>query len=223
VTRRRPRQNDRGSALLTAILIVVLLAALAPVATVGPRIETLVSGHFRQAQESLHIAEGAAALVTHDLAAIADWTSVLSTGATAAFADGSPTGPRVLPGGDTVTLCCGPGSLSDGVQQRAYGGVDWGADTPVWRLFAWGPAASWLPAGRIDGRSYVAVWIADDPHDGDGDPWRDSNRTLALHAQAFAAGGGRRVVETLLWRPMNIATGTPSAGVRNVFWREIRW
>jgi hypothetical protein len=162
-------------------------------------------------------------MVVSELAGLSDWTAVVSGGVTSTFAEGPMTGPRALPSGGVVTLCCDASSFTREVQQRAYGGADWGADTPEWRLFAWGPASGWLGAGRISSLVYVAVWIADDPHDGDGNPRVDSNQTVAVHAQAYAATGSRRVVEALVQRPVLAATGGPSAGVRNVFWREIRW
>jgi hypothetical protein len=219
----RPRFTDeRGAALLTAILIVVLFAAIAAAVTIASRVETLVAANFRQASETLHAAEGIAALAVHELSSIPDWTLVLTGGATAGFVDGPSAGSRRLPGGDTVRLCCGAGTITDDVQQRAYGGHDWGADTPRWQMFAWGPADRWLAPGRIDSVVYAVVWVADDPHDGDGDPAVDSNHTLAIHAEAFGAAGGRRVVEVLVTRPM-LPAGGLSAGVRNLLWRDIRW
>ena len=218
-----PGGNERGTALLTAILLTVLFGALAAAVTVATRTETLIGANFRQARETLHAADGAAALAIHELAGLPDWTLVVSGAVTSSFTDGAATGARRLPGGDTITLCCGPGSVSGDVQQRAYGGADWGADTPVWRLFAWGPADTFLGAGRIQSVVYVATWVADDPQDGDGNPGVDSNRTVVVHAQAFAAANGRRVIEALVQRPTLAVTGAPSAGVRNVVWREIRW
>jgi hypothetical protein len=217
------RDGERGSALLTALLLVVLFGALAAAVTVATRTETLIAANFRQSRETLHAAEGAAALAIHALAAQPDWTLVLSGAVSSSFVDGASAGTRRLPGGDTIALCCGPGSVTDDVRQRAYGGGDWGADTPVWRLFAWGPATAWLGAGRIESALYIAVWVADDPHDGDGNPAVDSNRTIVVHAQAFAPAGGRRVIESLVRRPIVGATGAPSAGVSNVVWHEIRW
>ena len=216
-------ETERGTALLTVLLILVLFGAMAAAVTIASRTETLIAAHFRQSRETLHAAEGAVALVSHQLAGLPDWSPVISGAVASSFIDGAPSGARRLPGGDSVTLCCGPGSISDDVQQRAYGGAVWGADTPVWRLFAWGPATAWLGAGRIDSGVYVAVWVGDDPYDGDGNPTVDSNRTVVVHAQAFATGGGRRVIESLVHRPSIVATGIPSAGVRNVVWREIRW
>jgi hypothetical protein len=214
---------EEGTALLTTVLLVVLFGALAAAVTIATRTETLVAANFRQAREALHAAEGAAALAVHELASIPDWTPVVSGAVTSTFIDGPAAGARQLPGGDIITLCCGAGSVTADVQQRASGGRNWGADTPVWRLFAWGPASRWLGAGRIDSQVYVAVWVADDPHDADGRPDVESNRTIALHAQALATAGGRRVVESLVHRPVLPASGAVSAGVRNVFWRDIRW
>jgi len=214
---------EAGAALLTVLLLLVLLGALAAAVTIATRTETLIAANFRQSRETFHVAEAAAALAGHELAGLADWTPVVSGAVPSTFVDGASSGSRLLPGGDSATLCCGSGSLTADVQQRAYGGADWGADTPVWRLFAWGPATAWLGTGRIHSVVYVAVWVADDPHDGDGNPAVDTNRTVAVHAQAFGVGGGRRVIETLVHRPLLGATGVPSAGVRNVVWREIRW
>ena len=216
-------RDERGSALFTTVLLVVLFGALAAAVTIVTRTETLVAAHFREARETLHAAEGAAALATHELGSIPDWTLAVSGALTSSFADGTVAGARPLPSGGSITLCCGPGSVTADVQQRAYGGRNWGADTPVWRLFAWGPANGWLGAGRIQTVVYIAVWVADDPYDGDGNPDVDSNRTVAIHAQGFTTAGGRRVVESLVQRPIIPATGAPSAGVRNVFWRDIRW
>ena len=215
--------SQAGTALLTVLLLLVLFGALAAAVTIATRTETLIGANFRQARETQYVAEGAAALVGLELAGVPDWTPVVSGTVTSTFTDGPSSGSRRLPGGDSLVLCCGPGTVSGDVQQRAYGGADWGADTPVWRLFAWGPASDWLGPGRIDSVVYAAVWVADDPHDGDGNPGVDSNQAVLVHAQAFTSRGGRRVIETVVGRPTIAATGLPSAGVRNVVWREIRW
>lgn len=96
-------------------------------------------------------------------------------------------------------------------------------DTPQWVLFSWGPVTAWLPAGRIQSPIYVAVWISDDPGDGDGNPAADNNDVLQLHAQALGTTGGRRVVEALVHRPAIGQPAAPAPAVRVVRWREVRW
>ncbi|HVH55993.1 MAG TPA: hypothetical protein VM791_07050 [Vicinamibacterales bacterium] len=213
--------NDRGAALLIAITLVLIVVAIAAAVSVTSRTETLIAASFREGKEMLYAAEGAIALAVRDLDAAADWNQVLS-GAASSFTDGASIGSRSLPGGVTITLCCGTGSVSDDVQQRAHGGRDWGADTPQWKMFAWGPAADWLPAGRLFTPVYVAVWVGDDPADGDGNPVLDANGILLLHAVALGVSGGRRAVEAVVQRPA--ATGLPPPpGLRILSWQAVRW
>ena len=73
-------------------------------------------------------------------------------------------------------------------------------DDPAWRLFAWGRIDSILPDDSIDSAGYVAVWVADDPADGDGDPTVDTNGTLTLHAEAYGPSGTRKVIEVTVAR-----------------------
>lgn len=219
----RPRstlpRGERGAALLMAIALMLLLTAIAGAAAIASRTEILIAANFRQSRATLYAAEGAVALAIRDLAAAPGWTAVLTGASGSSFTDGAAIGARTLPGGGTVVLCCGVPSLTDDVQQRAHGGRAWGADTPVWRMFVWGPADRWLPAGRIDSPMYVVVWVADDPGDGDGNPLADANGFLELHAHALAPGGGRRVVEAVVARPVG---GSPG-GVSVRSWREVRW
>jgi hypothetical protein len=215
----RSLHGERGAALLLAIALVLLVAAIAGAVTIASRTEVLIAADFRQSRAILYAAEGAAALAVRDLGAAADWTAVLTGASASSFTDGSPVGLRTLPGGDDVVLCCGSASLTDDVQRRAHGGRSWGADTPVWQMFAWGPATAWLPPGRIDSPIYVVAWVADDPADGDGNPYADSNGFLELHVHALATGGGRRVVDVVVERP---ATSGPS-GLRVRAWRDVRW
>jgi hypothetical protein len=214
--------NDRGAALLMAITLVLVVVAIGAAVSVTSRTETLIAGNFREGREALYAAEGALALAVHDLDALADWNAVLSGAVTSAFTDGAAIGARTLPGGSTVVLCCSTGSLSDDVQKRAFGGRDWGADTPQPQIFAWGRSADWLTAGRLDTPAYIAVWVADDPADGDGNPILDANGILVLHAQALGMAGGRRVVEALVQRPQNTGLPPPT-GLRILSWHEVRW
>jgi hypothetical protein len=62
-----------------------------------------------------------------------------------------------------------------------------------------------LPGSEIDSAMYVAVWVADDPADGDGvtidgNPLADANGTLTLHAEAIGPGGTRKVIEVTVAR-----------------------
>ncbi len=108
------------------------------------------------------------------------------------------------------------------VQLRAYGGRSWGPDTPQWQLYGWGPAAWWLPPGRLETPVYVAIWVADDPDDGDANPAVDANGLLLLHARAIGGRGGRRMVEVLVQRPASAGL-PPPRGLHILSWQETRW
>lgn len=220
---REPGRHERGAALLLAVILVLVVGALAAAVSITTRTETLISANFRQGRETLHAAEGALALAIRDLAGIPDWSAVLTGAAASSFTDGAAIGSRRTPGGDVVVLCCGAGSLTEGVQQRVHGTRSWGADTPDWQIFAWGPVAGWLPAGRIRAAIYVVVWVADDPGDGDGNPAADSNGMVHLHAQAIGPLGARRLVEALVQRQVIGDGGHPGPGARVLSWREVRW
>ncbi len=210
--------NETGAALLLVIMLVLVLGAIGAAVSVASRTETLIAANFRQGRETLHVAEGALAQAVHDLSTQPDWSLALAGATVSSFTDGAAIGQRTLPGGDTVSLCCGVPSLTSDVQERALAGRNWGADTPVWQIFAWGRAADWLPAGRIDSATYVVVWVADDPEDGDGNAAVDSNGVVLLHGHALGPRGGRQVIDAAIGRD------TPApAPVRIISWREGRW
>ena len=85
---------------------------------------------------------------------------------------------------------------------------DWslGADTPRWRLTAWGVLPG-MPAFRR-----AAVWIADDVMDGDGIPGEDMNGMLMIHVEAFGPAGASRLVTAHVKREIGAE--------RTVSWRE---
>jgi hypothetical protein len=120
-------------------------------------------------------------------------------------------------------LCCGGGSLTDELQQRGHGGKSWGANTPQWRMFAWGGAPAWLAAGRATSPFYVVVWIADDVEDGDGDPWGDSNGAIAVHAVAMGPRQARRSMQATIQHARRADGTLLGSGVSIVSSRESRW
>lgn len=216
---RFPRGGDeRGTALLLAIALTSMLAILAAVAAMTARTEMLLAGRNHQARALSYAAEGAFARALEDLSVAANWTAALS-GAPSSFAQGNPGGVTV-PGGGVVVLCCGNASLSAGVQAAANGGGSWGGDTPRWQLYAWGPAAALLPPRGRHSPLFAAVWIADDPGDGDGDPNRDSNDVVALYSIALDPTGGRRGVRALVRRARGTDGKPLPTGVLLLSWHE---
>ena len=212
---------ERGSALLLAIILVVLLSAVAAVAMLAGQSETLLSANFRQGHEGLYVADGALQRAVRDLTDLPDWTPVLSGVATSTVADGPAAGSKPVPGGGTLVLCCGAPSLTDDLQARGNRGGDWGADTPEWQIYAWGPAAGWLAADKIHSVFYAVVWVSDDVGDADENPGADSNATVNVIALAIGPRGARRAVRALVQR-VPVTAGLPGR-VRVVSWSESRW
>jgi hypothetical protein len=220
MTTRARFAGEGGSAVFLALILVVLLAAVGAVALLAGQSETLLSASFRQGHEALYVADGALNRALKDLTDLPDWTPILSGVATSSFVDGPATGTKPLPAGGTALLCCGGTSLTGELQLRGNGAGDWGADTPQWQVYSWGPAALWLTGTRIDSVFYVVVWAADDTSDGDGNPARDSNGSIVLVALSIGPRGAHRAVQALVQR---VPAGGGPGRVRVLSWSESRW
>jgi hypothetical protein len=135
-----------------------------------------------------------------DLLLIPRWNDILSGTAQSGFVDGNMTATKTLPGGGTMTLCCGTNTATAQLLAETDTLNLWGANNPQWKLFAWGPLTDMLPNDQIDSPMYVAVWVADDPAETDGNPSADVNGTLTLHAEAVGPSGTRKVIEVTVAR-----------------------
>jgi len=108
----------------------------------------------------------------------------------------------------------------------------WGRNNARWTVFASGPLAQLLPDATVAARSYLVIWVADDPAENDAQPLRDggppalldaANRTnpgrgaVWLHARAYGPSGARRAIEAVVERDPR----WPSAQLRVRVWREI--
>jgi Tfp pilus assembly protein PilX len=214
--------DETGTALLLAIVLTIVLGAVAAVIALTARMEVLLSGAFHQASAALYAADGALSRALVDLSSASDWTSALA-GVPSSFTHGDPQQRVDVGGGGSMLLCCGAGSLAAAVQHVANGNRTWGDNTPRWVLYGWGPASAWLEADAIRSPYYVAVWIADDVADGDGDPASDANDTVDLYAMALGPGGGRRAVRATAVRPLDPDGKPRFPGVRLMSWHESRW
>ena len=199
--------NEQGTALVIALMSMMLLTALGAAVVMVSRTETAIANNYRNSQEALYAADAAVERVVQDLLMVPRWNDILASAdgtvadATSGFSDGSPSS-ITLPGGGRINLVNATASL-----QSATDTADlWGPNNPRWRLFAWGPISRLLDTVTIDSRMYVAVWVADDPADGpgtgtaDGNPLFDSNGTLTIRAEAFGPGGTRKVIEVTVAR-----------------------
>jgi hypothetical protein len=193
--RARPLRDERGVALIIALMTSMLLTALGVALIMVTNTETQITANFRNGQEALYAADAGVERVVQDLLLVPRWDDILTGTLTSGFVDGTMT--PTLPGGGTqIDLTTATAQL----QAESDAENVWGANNPVWRLYAWSPVTSLLPTATIDSWMYIAVWIADDPSEIDGNPLSDTNGVLTLHSEAFGPGGTRKVVEVTVAR-----------------------
>lgn len=190
-------RDERGAALLMALLLMTLLAAIgAGLATLSVT-ETLIGANHRQSVEAALGAEAALERALHDLSAIADWSAVLAEppgNAMSTFCDGLdyPVGPD----GRRIDLQALTAQLQRASAEDYPGDVQW-------RLFAHAPLRDLLPSPpRIDVPVYLVVWVARgiDRGPGDGEPDPGAGPTIVVHAEAIGIGGTRRAMRAAVDR-----------------------
>lgn len=192
-------------ALLTTLLATALLMGLGlSIALVGT-MEAVLGAHDRNARALREASLAAAHLAVADLRAQPSWSAVLAAGSIPPFAGvpGRAIDPGVSPpapwGGPALDLL----ALTADVQAAADTG---NGDPQAWRLFESGRLDRLVP-GPSPGPWYLAVWVADDWADGDGNPSTDTNGILAVRAVAFGPGGG--AMTTVVSVMKTIVAGEP--------------
>jgi hypothetical protein len=229
--------NQRGVALIMVILVTSFLSALGLGLTLAVFMDRLATGNMSGSVAMFYAADAGIELAARELARRADWDAVLAGGDTSAFTDGAPGGIRNIAGGGTVDLGSATNLLNCGVPtnctlaQMDASSRDrpWGANNPRWRLFAFGPMQQFAPLLRPP-PCYLAVWIADDSRERDGDPQSDAAEVgepghgiVRVHAEVFGARGSRRAIEAELVR---VCPGEGESGclpgIRVQSWQELR-
>lgn len=197
-------------ALLAAVLATSLLTGLAlAVAFLGMG-ESMLASHDRTARSLRQASYAAVQLALADLRAAPSWSDALTPGATAAvsaaggrFTDGTlvPVSPW---GGAAIDLR----AMTERLQAASDGARGPGDPPQTWLLYEYGPFERAVP-GASPGPWYVAVWVADDRADTDGDPSRDTNGILAIRAVALGPANALAVTD------VSVATvpGPGDAGV----------
>jgi len=191
----RVLQDERGIALIVALMATLLLTALGLALVMVSTTETQIASNFRDSQEALYAADAGVERVVQDLLMVPRWDDILSGSVKSGFID-TTSSPTLPGGGDTINLSDATVALQNETDTANL----WGANNPTWRLYAAGPVADLLPTGTIDSWMYVAVWVADDPSEIDGNPLADVNGVLTLHAEAYGHGGVNKVVEVTVAR-----------------------
>ena len=208
--------DQKGVALVTALMAVLLLTALGLALVLATSAETMIAANYSSGQEALYAADAGMERAVLELPGIADLDALLQGQVASAFRDGAP-GERRLPNGTNVDLValtnvanCGS-SAGCGLDQMNATTPDrpWGANNPRWQLFAYGPVNNLLPAGTLNSPFYVVVWVGDDAAETDGDPTRDDAAgantpglgVVVLRAEAFGPFGSHKRVELTVQRP----------------------
>lgn len=224
--RRSRHSKEHGAALIVAVFALALIAAIGASMALASTAESWVAGDFVRSQEARYAAEAAVERAIADLRTIDNWTTLPAGGAVSGLTDGPPFGVRRLPGGGTLDLgrvvnlanCGKPTICTDAdLAANTTGQRPWGANNPVWRLFAYAPLAALLPAGAMPSAEYVVVLLADDPSETDANPSIDGaepctdgkvppacnpgSGVLALRGEAFGARGTHQTVQVLVERP----------------------
>lgn len=231
--RTRVRRSDEGAALVVVCGLLLVVSTLSAATLLSVSTESKIAAAFQLGVEGRHAADAAAELALVDLGATVDWNTVLDGTVRSSFTDGPPTGPRTL-GGVRVDLsaarhvlnCGHAAACTDADLDLVTAERPWGPNNPRWQLYAYGPLGGASAAGDQASRFYVAVFVADDPSETDGNPLRDAagptdpgRDVVWVRAEAYGPSGARRAVELIVARTVVGAAAVPSLRVAS--WRRV--
>src|SRR5215210_5014975 len=151
-------KNDRGAALIVALMAMLLLTALGLALVLNTTTETMIAGNFREGQEALYAADAGVERVMDDLLTVPDWNNILNGTIRSAFVDGSPSGARALPDGTSLNLGEATNVVNCGkVTARSVAEMNtstedrpWGTNNPRWNLYAYGLLNTIVPTGTVN-------------------------------------------------------------------------
>jgi len=213
-------ESEGGTALVAAIVLVLLLSAAGLGLALTAALEPAIARHFETGGAALAVAESALVLAGHDLVGTADWTPVLNGGwipsllEPASDATVVSSSPRVITVGTLTNRAtcgrdapCGDGDVAAVTEDRP-----WGLNNPRFRLLGILRGGHLAPEPSMS--PYLAVvWAGDDPAEADGNPLVDGGAAPAgplglppglgrvvLRAEAFGPGGAHRALQAVLER-----------------------
>ena len=186
--------GSRGAVLIVTMMALLLLVALTGALMPLTSSETAIAANQRLAVQSLYAAEAVLERAIRELEDIPVWDDVLAGRRRAMIWDDLAS--RTLADGALLDLDAATEALVRSGAGR--GGAGRGLR---WRLYARGPLGAVLPQDPTGGLLHAVVWVADDADDGDGDPQRDANGSLVLHAAAFGPALAQRAVQATVVRP----------------------
>ena len=208
-------RDERGAALVTALMAMLLLSALGLALVLTTNTETAISSNFRSAEEAMYVADAAIERTMQDILTVPDWNTMLNGSVKSAFIDSAAAGARTLADGTILNLDeatnmanCGKTTTCSAADMEAVTEArPWGKNNPRWQLYAYGAANTLVPTGTLNSNMYVVVWVGDDPSENDDNPLVDGNAqtnlgtgVITLRAEAYGPGGAHKVVEVTLSR-----------------------
>lgn len=187
------RKSDDGIAMILALVVTTVVLALGMAALALTDVEIVGAGSRQDGAQVLYAADAGLECVMDELSLAPDWSPGLSGAIQSRVSDATLQPTTVLAGQlDLATLTANLQTESDARNR-------WGPNGPRWRLFAYGRLEDFI-SGASPPQPYVAVWLADDEAETDGNPFVDDNGYIRLHVMAFGARGARRIVEALIAR-----------------------
>lgn len=228
--------TQRGVALILVILVTSFLSAIGLGLAMIVVMDKFAAGNLRGSIGLLYAADAAIELAARDLFQLPDWDLALSGAVRSTFVDGEPSGVRAIPGGGAIDLTaasnqlncghesdCSVADMESNTRERP-----WGANNARWQLYAYGPVGKIEHFARPS-PCYLALWVADDAREEDGDPFTDASEdaaghgVLRLRAEAYGPLGSRRAIEAELVRVCIAGAGAGCPmGIRVQSWRELR-
>ncbi len=211
------RRAQQGTALVAAVLLVLLLSATGLGLALTAGLEPATARAFEGRTLAVNAAESALLLTAHALAAVPDWNDALGPDwrppliEPAAPADAVRLGRRVVPVSVVTNLAtcqqlepCQPGD-----RIAVTGDRPWGTNNPDFRLVGRVILGGGAPGSAVAGEGSSAyVWIGDDPSEIDGLADRDGGEAgilqgrdrLIVRAEAFGLQGAHAAVQAVAER-----------------------
>ena len=213
-----PRDRENGSALLIALLATVLLAAVGLGLLGLTNTEATIASNVQAGHQSIYATDVSLEWTLAEVLRTANWSDLTSGIAGSVFQDTTRT-PTLISGG-VLNL----NVVTAGLQADAD--TLWGPAAPRWHLFAYGSLDALTGRGGPVEDVYAAVWIGDDPRDGDADPTVDTNGVVMLLAKAWGPRGAMRTITVSVERvsdPSATGGGVGPVGTKQrvMAWREV--
>jgi hypothetical protein len=168
-------QSERGIAILTTLMAMLLMSLLAAALTLSVSTETMIAGTFRDLQAGAFAAESALERALADLQSEEDFGPVLTGVVRSTFLNGEA--PEHLV---NLANCAKATPCTDAEINRATFERPWGVDNPRWRLYAYGKLDDLLPEQFVKPRYSVAVLVAGA---------NAGPNVISLRAEAFGVRG----------------------------------